>query len=111
MSAIAQQCSHLATHAGRCAVSRVGAEIATGARAGSSWARTCQHAPAKRAALLREKIEYVKTRKWVSETGCREFNMLQQSSCCSCSSSSSNSVQEPSVVSRFMQLWSSSAKN
>lgn len=81
-------------------MSSVGAEIATGARAGSSWARSSAHSPEKKAELIRTKIAYLKTREWKTEMGCREFQMLHKSS----------TAQEPSAMSRFLDLWSNSAK-
>jgi len=64
--------THVAA-AARFGASRVGAEIATGARAGSSWARASLHGE-QRAQLQREKFELVKTGQW--RLGARNFQQL-----------------------------------
>lgn len=64
--------THVAA-AARYGASRVGAGIATGARAGSSWARAALHGE-QRAVVQREKFELVKTGQW--RLGARSLQQL-----------------------------------
>ena len=94
MSALSRHGTSLASAATRCAVSRVGSEVATGARAGSSWAKNALHGETK-AEIEKEKWNFLKTRQWTK--GCREFQML-------CSSSSASAAELSAK--KFFSLWS-----
>ena len=77
----ASQSIHMGTRSAakiisRCGISRVRAEVATGARAGSSWARGALHGERK-LRVIHESRQFLKTGRW--GLGCREFQLLQQS--------------------------------